>query len=46
MLPDPKTTLSHATVKAWTILDEFKAFASQFGLEGNGDNMIVFTPAS
>ena len=27
MLPDPKTTLSHATVKAWTILDEFKAFA-------------------
>ena len=27
MLPDPKTTLSHATEKAWTILDEFKAFA-------------------
>ena len=27
MLPDPKTTLSHATVKAWTFLDEFKAFA-------------------
>ena len=27
MLPDPKTTLSHATVKAWTLLDEFKAFA-------------------
>jgi large conductance mechanosensitive channel len=27
MLPDPKTTLSHATEKAWTFLDEFKAFA-------------------
>ena len=27
MLPDPKTTLSHATFKAWTLLDEFKAFA-------------------
>ena len=27
MLPDPKTTLSHATGKAWTLLDEFKAFA-------------------
>jgi large conductance mechanosensitive channel len=27
MLPDPKTTLSHATVKAWTVVDEFKAFA-------------------
>jgi large conductance mechanosensitive channel len=27
MLPDPKTALSHATVKAWTLLDEFKAFA-------------------
>ena len=27
MLPDPKTTLSHATDKAWTFLDEFKAFA-------------------
>jgi large conductance mechanosensitive channel len=27
MLPDPKTTLIHATEKAWTILDEFKAFA-------------------
>jgi large conductance mechanosensitive channel len=27
MLPDPKTTLSHATEKAWTLLDEFKAFA-------------------
>jgi large conductance mechanosensitive channel len=27
MLPDPKTTLSHATDKAWTLLDEFKAFA-------------------
>jgi hypothetical protein len=27
MLPDPKTTLNQATVKAWTLLDEFKAFA-------------------
>jgi large conductance mechanosensitive channel len=27
MLPDPKTTLGHATVKAWSLLDEFKAFA-------------------
>ncbi len=27
MLPDPKTALSHTTVKAWTLLDEFKAFA-------------------
>jgi large conductance mechanosensitive channel len=27
MLPDPKTTLSQATEKAWTLLDEFKAFA-------------------
>jgi large conductance mechanosensitive channel len=27
MLPDPKTTLSHASVKAWSVLDEFKAFA-------------------
>jgi large conductance mechanosensitive channel len=27
MLPDAKTTLSHATEKAWTLLDEFKAFA-------------------
>jgi large conductance mechanosensitive channel len=27
MLPDPKTTLSHATKKVWTLLDEFKAFA-------------------
>ena len=27
MPPDPKTTLSHATEKAWTLLDEFKAFA-------------------
>jgi large conductance mechanosensitive channel len=27
MLPDPKTTLGHATKKAWTLLDEFKAFA-------------------
>jgi large conductance mechanosensitive channel len=27
MLPDPKTTLSHATENAWTLLDEFKAFA-------------------
>ncbi len=26
MLPDPKTTLSHATLKAWTLLDEFKSF--------------------
>jgi large conductance mechanosensitive channel len=26
MLPDPKTTLSHATRTAWTLLDEFKAF--------------------
>ena len=26
MLPDPKTTLSHATKKAWTLLDEFKSF--------------------
>ena len=27
MPPDPKTTLSHATEKAWTLFDEFKAFA-------------------
>lgn len=27
MLPDPKTTLGHATKKAWTLFDEFKAFA-------------------
>lgn len=27
MLPDPKTTLNQATVKAWTLVDEFKAFA-------------------
>jgi large conductance mechanosensitive channel len=27
MLPDPKTTLTQATEKAWTFLDEFKAFA-------------------
>ena len=27
MPPDSKTTLSHATEKAWTLLDEFKAFA-------------------
>ena len=27
MLPDPKTTLGYATDKAWTLLDEFKAFA-------------------
>jgi large conductance mechanosensitive channel len=27
MLPDPKTTLSHTTEKAWTLLDKFKAFA-------------------
>jgi large conductance mechanosensitive channel len=27
MLPDPKITLSHATEKAWTLFDEFKAFA-------------------
>jgi hypothetical protein len=26
-------------------LEEYKAFASQFGLEGDGDNMIVFAPA-
>ena len=27
MLPDTKTTLSHATETAWSLLDEFKAFA-------------------
>jgi large conductance mechanosensitive channel len=27
MLPDPKTSLNLATKKAWTLLDEFKAFA-------------------
>ena len=27
MLPDPRIALSHATVKTWTLLDEFKAFA-------------------
>jgi large conductance mechanosensitive channel len=27
MPPDPKTTLSHASEQAWTLLDEFKAFA-------------------
>jgi large conductance mechanosensitive channel len=27
MLPDPKATLSLATDKAWTLLDEFKSFA-------------------
>jgi hypothetical protein len=26
-------------------MEEYKAFAAQFGLEGEGDNMIVFTPA-
>jgi hypothetical protein len=27
-------------------MEEYKAFATQFGLEGDGDNMIVFTPAA
>jgi large conductance mechanosensitive channel len=27
MAPDPRTTLSTATHKAWSLLDEFKAFA-------------------
>lgn len=27
MMPDPKATLSQATKSAWTLLDEFKAFA-------------------
>jgi hypothetical protein len=27
-------------------MEEYKAFAAQFALEGEGDNMIVFTPAS
>jgi large conductance mechanosensitive channel len=27
MLPEPKTSLGLATQKAWTLLDEFKAFA-------------------
>ena len=27
MLPDPKMTLNQATGKAWTVVDEFKAFA-------------------
>jgi large conductance mechanosensitive channel len=27
MFPDPKTTLSQASQRAWTLLDEFKAFA-------------------
>jgi large conductance mechanosensitive channel len=27
MLPDPKTARSHVSDKAWTLLDEFKAFA-------------------
>ena len=27
MLPDPKTALTHASGKAWTLVDEFKAFA-------------------
>jgi hypothetical protein len=27
-------------------MEEYKAFAVQFGLEGEGDNMIVFTPGS
>lgn len=27
MLPDPKTTLVNVTEKAWTLVDEFKAFA-------------------
>jgi large conductance mechanosensitive channel len=27
MLPDPKTSLNHATETAWSLLDEFKAFA-------------------
>jgi large conductance mechanosensitive channel len=27
MIPDPKATLSQASMKAWTLLDEFKAFA-------------------
>jgi large conductance mechanosensitive channel len=37
MLPDPKTTLSHATEKAWTLLDEFKAFA----FKGNVVDMAI-----
>jgi large conductance mechanosensitive channel len=27
MLPDPKNTLTEATARAWTLFDEFKAFA-------------------
>jgi hypothetical protein len=26
-------------------MEEYKALADQFGIEGDGDNMIVFTPA-
>jgi large conductance mechanosensitive channel len=37
MLPDPKTTLSHATEQAWTLLDEFKAFA----FKGNVVDMAI-----
>lgn len=27
MQPDPKTSMGHATNKAWTLIDEFKAFS-------------------
>jgi acyl-CoA reductase-like NAD-dependent aldehyde dehydrogenase len=26
-------------------MEEYKAFAAQFGLDGDGDDMLVFTPA-
>jgi hypothetical protein len=33
-----------ASVGAPKSMEEYKAFAAEFGLEGEGDNMIVFTP--
>jgi hypothetical protein len=34
-----------AAASAPASIEEYKAFAAQFGLEGEGDNMIVFSPA-
>jgi hypothetical protein len=34
-----------ASVRSPKSMEEYKSFAAQFGLEGEGDNMIVFTPA-
>jgi hypothetical protein len=35
-----------ASVRSPKSMEEFKALAAQFALEGEGDNMIVFTPAA